>query len=108
MKANFFAAALSLFIVSIAIHAASSPSNRQVTKVSQTAQVKIDLNKADAISLSKSIKGIGQKRAEAIIKYRKDHGKFKSIDDLAKVKGFSKQFVKSHLSQLKELFIVVD
>ncbi len=47
---------------------------------------KIDINTATVQELS-SIKGIGIKKAEAIVKYRQTHGKFKSIDDLAKVKG---------------------
>jgi competence protein ComEA len=101
MKANFFAVALSLFVLSIPIHAATSPLSQQPVKSNL---VKIDLNKADVKVLSKSFKGIGKKRAEAIVKYRGEQGKFNSIEDLAKVRGFGKQFVKNHLSQLQEVF----
>ncbi|MDR2635933.1 MAG: helix-hairpin-helix domain-containing protein, partial [Campylobacteraceae bacterium] len=47
---------------------------------------KIDINSADAKTLA-SINGIGDKKAEAIIEYREKNGKFKTIEDVLKVKG---------------------
>ncbi len=47
-----------------------------------------------------SIKGIGAKKAEAIIKYRKSH-KLKSADDLLKVKGIGKGIVKNVKNDVK-------
>jgi competence protein ComEA len=47
---------------------------------------KIDLNSADAETLA-SIKGVGEKKAEAIIEYREKNGKFNKIEDVLKVKG---------------------
>ncbi|MFN3235367.1 MAG: ComEA family DNA-binding protein [Gammaproteobacteria bacterium] len=48
----------------------------------------VNINKADTKALS-SIHGIGPKKAQAIVDYRKSHGNFKSVDDLTKVKGIS-------------------
>jgi competence protein ComEA len=47
---------------------------------------KIDINTADAAALSE-IKGLGEKKAAAIVEYRSANGKFKSVDELTKVKG---------------------
>ena len=47
---------------------------------------KVNINTADEAAL-KSLKGIGEKRAKAIIEYREKNGSFKTVDDLAKVKG---------------------
>ncbi|MFA5628385.1 MAG: helix-hairpin-helix domain-containing protein [Thiohalomonadaceae bacterium] len=47
----------------------------------------VDINTADAIVLAESIKGVGEKRAAAIVEYRKQNGPFKSVDDLTKVPG---------------------
>lgn len=47
---------------------------------------KININKADAETLA-TVKGIGSKKAEAIVAYREENGNFKSIDDLTNVKG---------------------
>ncbi|MEA2111048.1 MAG: helix-hairpin-helix domain-containing protein [Campylobacterota bacterium] len=52
----------------------------------------IDINKAGKAELM-SISGIGAKKAEAIIKHRKKHGKFKSINDLKNVKGIGDSIV---------------
>ncbi|WP_131783308.1 ComEA family DNA-binding protein [Legionella gresilensis] len=66
----------------------------------------INLNTADFKLLTKSAKGIGAKRAQAIIKYRENHGKFKSVNDLAQVPGFGQKFINSHLEELERVFTV--
>ena len=50
---------------------------------------KISINKATAKELMK-VKGMKAAQARAIIAYRKKHGDFKSLDELANVKGFKK------------------
>ena len=104
MKANLFAAVLALFVVSLPIQSANSHLGKPVLKPEQKLAAQIELNKADAKALTNSIKGIGQKRAQAIVKYREDHGNFHSVEDLAKVKGLGRQFVKRHLNALKKVF----
>lgn len=67
---------------------------------------RINLNKADVHDLTHSFKGIGKKRAQAIVNYRVTHGQFRSIQELARVKGIGKRFVSVHLRQLQEVFTV--
>ncbi len=47
----------------------------------------VNLNKADAKTFSHYLVGIGEKRAKAIVAYRKKNGKFKDIKELLKVEG---------------------
>ncbi len=47
---------------------------------------KIDLNTATSEELQ-MLNGVGPSTADAIIQYRDAHGKFKTIDELANVKG---------------------
>ena len=47
----------------------------------------VDVNIADAATLAANIKGVGLKKAAAIVAYREANGPFKKIEDLVKVKG---------------------
>ncbi len=47
-----------------------------------------------------SVKGIGERRAEAIINYRNEHGPYKSIDQLAEIKGIGQALVDANRSIL--------
>jgi len=46
----------------------------------------ININTADEAQLT-SLKGIGSSKAKAITQYRRDHGPFKTVDDLKNVPG---------------------
>jgi competence protein ComEA len=68
----------------------AAPSDQSATDQSAApAAASVNLNKASAKDLMK-VKGINASKARAIVAYRKKHGDFKSTDDLAKVKGFTK------------------
>ncbi len=60
-----------LLVFSLAAHAAEA----------------IDINRADATTLAKELKGVGSRKAEAIVLHRQQHGPFTSIDQLTDVKG---------------------
>lgn len=47
----------------------------------------VNINTADAKTMAKNLDGVGEKRAQAIVEYRKANGKFTSLKDLQKVKG---------------------
>lgn len=57
-----------------------------------SAYAAVDLNTATSTELQ-GVSGIGPKKAEAIIEYRKKNGQFKSVADLDKVPGFGKSTV---------------
>jgi competence protein ComEA len=57
----------------------------------------IDINTADADMLS-TLKGIGRKRAEAIVADREKNGPFQSIDDLTRVQGVGDKLVEANRS----------
>lgn len=56
----------------------------------------ININTADAAALADGLNGVGIKKAQAIVDYRKKHGAFKSINDLANVKGISDKLIEKN------------
>ncbi len=50
----------------------------------------VDINSASVKELQK-VDGIGAKTAAKIVAYREEHGAFKSVDELLKIKGFGKK-----------------
>ena len=69
--------------------------------MSVSALAAVDLNKATQSELE-SVKGIGPAKAKAIVTHREKNGAFKSVDDLAPVKGFGK----SSVAKLKDQLMV--
>lgn len=107
MKATLFAMVVSFSVVSFSTPIfANDAQVKSPVLSSPPASQKINLNTADIKTLTQSFKGIGQKRAQAIIDYRQKHGNFKSIAELAEVRGLGKTFVNAHLSQLQAVFVI--
>ncbi len=60
----------------------------------------VNINTADKETLMSSIKGVGEKRADAIIAYREKNGPFKSLDELAEVRGVGASIVEKNMDNL--------
>ncbi|MDH3621821.1 MAG: helix-hairpin-helix domain-containing protein [Gammaproteobacteria bacterium] len=61
----------------------------------------VDINSADAETISTELKGVGLSKAKAIVEYRKKHGPFRSADDLSLVKGIGERTVELNRSDIK-------
>ena len=78
------------------------PTQQQFTKTASFSLDKsatIHLNQANIQQLQ-SLKGIGEKKAQAIVEYRQKHGSFKSIEELSNVKGIGAKFLEKNKDQL--------
>ena len=74
-------------LLSQPVLAADKPATKPAATVATTTETgKIMLNTACADELA-SLKGIGEKKAQAIVDHREKQGKFTSIDQLADVSG---------------------
>lgn len=51
---------------------------------------KVDLNRADKEALMR-LPGVGERKAEQILAYRKEHGKFKSTEEIKKIPGIKEK-----------------
>ncbi len=60
----------------------------------------VNINTADAETISAELKGVGLAKAKAIVEYRKKHGPFRSADDLSLVKGIGERTVELNRSDI--------
>ena len=56
----------------------------------------VNINTADAETIANSLNGVGEKKSQAIIKYREKNGDFKSVDSLTDVSGIGEKTVKKN------------
>ena len=49
--------------------------------------VRININTADAEALSSGLKGVGKAKAQAIVNWRQQNGRFRNLQQLDEVKG---------------------
>ena len=73
----------------------SSPTTSVAAKSSR-----LNINTANAQQMAQSLNGIGLKKAEAIVAYRKANGPFKSVAELVEVKGIGPAIVERNLDKM--------
>ena len=61
----------------------------------------VDINRADAATISKELNGIGPSKAKAIVEYREKNGGFKTADDLSKVKGIGAKMIERNRANIR-------
>ncbi len=77
------------------------PKTEVVDTDPESIKLKIDLNRAEWYEFI-ILPGIGEKKARAIVEYRKEAGRFNTIDQLCEVSGIGQKTVK----RLKELVFI--
>ena len=73
---------------------------QESAKIQVRDQVTININRASEGELV-SLNGIGSSKAQAIILYREMFGDFKTVDELAKVKGIGAKTVEKNRGRLR-------
>jgi competence ComEA-like helix-hairpin-helix protein len=105
------ALALSMLLLAGGAHAASksAPEGKTVATASTTAHarsshakpmMKVNINTADAEAIQQALINIGPSKAAAIVAYRKQHGAFRSADQLAEVKGVGLKTVEKNRDRI--------
>jgi len=61
---------------------------------------KVNINSATVAELE-ALPGVGQAKAEAIVKYREEKGKFKSAEDLKNVQGIGDKLYEKISSEIE-------
>jgi competence protein ComEA len=61
----------------------------------------VDINTANADTLSAELDGVGMSKAKAIVEYREKHGPFKNPEDLSLVKGIGDRTVELNRANIR-------
>lgn len=60
----------------------------------------LDINSASADQIAEAMAGVGKSKADAIVQDRDKNGKFKSVDDLTRVKGIKSSTVEKNRDKI--------
>ena len=61
----------------------------------------VNVNTADAETIADVLQGVGMTRAQAIVEYRDEHGRFADAYDLANVKGIGDRTVELNEGRIR-------
>lgn len=86
MKKIFGSMALLLSLVMFAPISLQAQTTDKPAEMS-SANTKVNINTADASTLALALDGVGMAKAQDIVAYREKNGDFKSVEQLAEVKG---------------------
>ncbi|BAC93873.1 DNA uptake protein [Vibrio vulnificus YJ016] len=64
-------------------------------------EISVNINTATAEEIAMMLKGVGIKKAQQIVDFREANGPFKTVDDLAQVKGIGKSTIEKNQSRIK-------
>ncbi len=88
-----FAALATMVFLNINVAQAEEPQAKQII----ASATMININTADAAVLASSMKGVGLKKAQAIIDYRNTYGAFHDANELMEVKGIGKSILEKNI-----------
>lgn len=99
-KACLLLSALVFFSnVALANTAANTPSQAEPSAQLELVIEQININTADVTTLTK-LKGVGVKKAEAIVAWRQAHGDFKNVEQIMDVKGIGSAIFEANRGNL--------
>ncbi|WP_260258909.1 ComEA family DNA-binding protein [Vibrio intestinalis] len=96
MKALLLSALLAIF-APLSAYADEQPVDPKYDGI----EIVVNVNQASAQELADLLKGIGLKKAQAIVDYRDANGPFKKPEELAKVKGIGEATVAKNIARIE-------
>ena len=69
--------------------------------VTSVAAAPVNVNTANAEEIAAALYGVGKHKAAAIVRYRQEHGKFKSVQALKKVRGIGQGILDGNQDDIK-------
>jgi len=93
---QFAAALIAVLLMSLANLAVAD----DLSDESGMETITVNVNEADAKTMAGVLTGIGVRRAQAIVDYREQYGRFYSAEELTAVKGIGQATIEKNLSRI--------
>lgn len=78
------------------------PLQAAVAEMAHKAEMQfVNVNEADAETLSQVLVGIGMSRARAIVEYRENYGRFYNVEELTAVRGIGQKTLDRNLARIR-------
>ncbi|GAK87653.1 DNA uptake protein [Vibrio ponticus] len=61
----------------------------------------MNVNQASAEEIADLLKGVGLKKAQAIVDYRQQNGLFKNVEELSNVKGIGSSTIEKNIDRIQ-------
>ncbi|AEH33549.1 COME operon protein 1 [Vibrio anguillarum 775] len=91
---------LGLLLLSIVLPLSPTLAEEKVVETHQGIEITVNINQASAEEIATLLKGIGLKKAQAIVEYRQQNGDFKTKEDLSLVKGIGAVTVRQNAERI--------
>jgi len=96
---RFLSIALFSFIVACAVPSISFAQSEPSVSI-EAPITTVNINTASAEDIAAHLKGIGLKKAKAIVQWRDEYGNFSSLESLADVKGIGDKTIELNRSKI--------
>lgn len=87
-------------LLSLALTGAAHAADRPMPSTPAAVSERVNINTADAAALDRVLINVGPAKAEAIVAYRRANGPFRSIDQLALVKGIGLKTIERNRTRI--------
>ncbi len=105
IKSTFHACCLTLALsgalCTTALMAAEAHDATPAKQLSSPVTGQVSINDATAEQLAQAMNGIGLKKAQAIVSYREEYGRFTALEQLTEVPGIGSALVERNSGRLK-------
>ncbi|WP_114765802.1 ComEA family DNA-binding protein [Vibrio rhodolitus] len=64
-------------------------------------EIVVNVNQASAEEIADLLKGVGLKKAQAIVDYRQQNGLFKNVEELSNVKGIGSSTIEKNIDRIQ-------
>lgn len=97
---SLLCAALAFPVIAFSHQAAAAVEPISVVAMADKIQA-VSINSANAAAIADAMRGVGIKKAQAIVEWRNKNGKFTSIEQLLEVKGIGEKTLAANKGRIK-------